>query len=161
MRDARVKDEPVSHGHQSIEFWPPSPTGIGRPRIMKMVHAAIVRFIELAGGTIGYGNNDDNGRYRFKLWLRIGSLKTLLPHILFGTPVRGRLYERPGEYHALIPASFRFKRSPNRADVIAAVRGRCGDQVAALLTELFALADKWHGDELEIGGDDEEETGAT
>jgi len=154
LRKSSIATERDNRGHIVVQFWPDAPKPISIAREMKVIHAAITLVLEMAGADIAYEGNDDKGRDRFKLWVELGPVSTLLPHILFGTPTRGRLYEKLDRYHAIVPDSFRFKRSPNRSDVIEAVR-RNDAALAPLLADLFKLADRWHGTELEIVGEDQ------
>jgi hypothetical protein len=153
-----ISNELDSRGHVAIKFWPPTPTPIDQPRQIKVIHAAITGRLEQCGATIAYRDNRDHGKYRFKLPLRFGPIKTQLSYILFGTPDSGRLYVRPELFRIIAPSSYCFRYSADRSDVIALVRERWGADDADLFSGMFALSDQWHGEELEIvGGDDDDE----
>jgi hypothetical protein len=145
---ARVRDK---EGRRLIAFTTDPPEGFVRPgmRYMLPVHAAITRTLELAGADIRLDRPPDKGKDRFhvKLSLR-GVPTTTLTRVLFDSPRVPRLYEKSTEdYHYIIPQTFELRWGPIRDHVVTVVGWR-SPELATLLSDLFGLADDWHGSEL-------------
>jgi hypothetical protein len=146
FKAARIADAPDAGGRPLIAFEVDTPDGV-KTRFMLPVHVAITRCIELAGGRVWLAKGASNSK-PFQLKMTLGALPTTtLPRVLFDAPPTAEVRER-GDYHRIVPAAYRLAigRSP-RGSALEAVAKRSA-ALGSLLQDLFALADRWHGDEL-------------
>jgi hypothetical protein len=125
------------------------------------VHAAIVAVCMLAGGSIdlrggGGGGNTENWHPQLILHGTTVQLNRIL-YDAVGEMVRER--SGPGiDFHFIGPSTHFIHQQRGRAWLLATVAEHDA-ALAALLRDLFDIANNWHGHELERVGDDDFDPG--
>lgn len=152
FKGGRLADEIDGFGHPLVAFEIDPPGGFvaNEPRMMHPVDVAATRAMELAGARI-FTVRPSGGNDRFEFHVSFGKQggRTTLHRILWAIARGPRLVERKGaNYHRYVPGNFVARSGLDRAKVIKIIAEH-DPALAALLRDLFDIADRWHADELD------------
>ena len=152
FKAARLADETDAFSQPLVAFEIEPPEGFtaNEPRMMHAVDVAATRVMELAGAQV-FTVRPSGGNDRFEFHVSFGKRggRTTLHRILWALAKGPRLVERKAaNYHLYVPGNFVAQSGLDRAKVIKIIAEHDA-ALAALLRDLFEMADRWHADELD------------
>lgn len=134
----------------AFEIDPPEGFTVTECRMLHPVDVAATRVMELAGARV-FTVRPSGGNDRFEFHVSFGRQggRTTLHRILWGIAKAPRLVERTGaNYHQYVRSNFVAQAGLDRVKVNKMV-AESDPALAALLRDIFEIADRWHAHELD------------